>query len=71
MRTSNLKPQTSNPFWLVRWRGYAVKFHTNLGGKIYSLVKDPDATLFEFQSEAVNACHRHHLRDYVLEAAKK
>jgi len=36
----------SCPVLFLRWRGYGVKFHTNICGKVYSLTTDEQATRF-------------------------
>jgi hypothetical protein len=48
-------------FW-VRWRGYGVKFHTNLCGAVYSLVRDEEASRFTSPEEAARMCVKDHLR---------
>jgi hypothetical protein len=39
-----------------------VKFHRNLCGKVYSLVRDEAATRFGNQGEAARVSHEHGLR---------
>ena len=42
--------------YIVRWRGYGVKFHTNLCGRVYSLVTEAEATQFDSPVEALRKC---------------
>ena len=51
-----LDERLRSPSFFIRWRGYGVKFHKNLCGKVYSMVRDEDATRFASQAEAARAC---------------
>jgi len=51
--SSSISDLRSASSFLVRWRGYAVFFHTNACGKNYSLVADAEATHFTSMTEAM------------------
>jgi len=53
--------------FIVRWRGYGVRFHFNLCGAVYSLVSEVEATVFGDQVEAARVSHQHHLRAVDIE----
>jgi hypothetical protein len=65
-----LPPPTKPGRCLVRWRGYALRFHTNLCGKMYQVVADVEATRFDSFSAALTAAtaHKVPLADMTLSA---
>lgn len=65
-------PTSNGGSFFVRWRGYGVKFHTNVCGKVYSMVRDEEATRFSDQVEAARVSVQHNLRatDILIENAE-
>lgn len=55
-----LPPLAAQKF-VVRYAGYAVKFHTNVCGDVYSLVADHEASTFFTPELAMQKCVKHNL----------
>lgn len=45
----------TTPLLIVKWNGYGVRFHSNICGKVFSLVAPEDGTKFETPLEAAKA----------------
>lgn len=62
-----LMQKSTHPL-VVIWRGFGVRFHTNVCGKVYSLVAVEDATPFDTFAEATEAVRNCNLKasDYQI-----
>jgi hypothetical protein len=63
--------KSSATMFIVRVHRYAVHFHTNLCGKVYSVVRDGEATRFYSQVDAARAARDCNLNpaEYTIENA--